>query len=130
RSVPSSPRLHATSKCFSARSHQRVHFARPGKILLREPAFAVRAERQRHALVVDQDVGVMVGCLGVERQSYDEGDRVREAAERVLLADCLAVERPPVELRELLLNLRVAESLRHRESIQKKGLSPGWNQWG
>ena len=39
----------------------------------------------------------MIGGLGVERESRDEGDGVRESAEGVLLADRVPLARPAVQ---------------------------------
>src|SRR5262249_5331968 len=100
--------------------YERVHLARSREVLLGQPARAVRAERQRHALVVDQDVGMVVRGLRVEREPRDERDRVGKAAQRVLLADGGALQRPPVEPPEFRLNLRLAQLLRHPVSIRRK----------
>jgi hypothetical protein len=42
----------------------------------------VRRVRERHALVVDKDVRVVVGGLGIEAQPDDEGEGVGKAGER------------------------------------------------
>jgi hypothetical protein len=85
----------------------------------------VRAEGQRDAFEVDQDVGMVVGGFGVEREPRDERDRVGKATERVLLADGVPIEGPPVERFQPFLNFRIGQSLRHTRSIpRKRGQSP------
>src|SRR5262249_34730297 len=52
---------------------------------------------ERDALVVDQDVRVMIGLLGFRREAVHEGDRFEKIVERVLLANRVSVERPAVQ---------------------------------
>jgi hypothetical protein len=71
------------------RGRQRVRAFRAIEILLCQAALAVRAVGQRDALVADEDIGVMIGPLGVEREPRHEGDRVRKRGELELPADCI-----------------------------------------
>src|SRR3954451_25077455 len=68
------------------------------EIFRRQPAFAVGAVGERHPFVADEDVGVMVGSLGIESEARDERDRVRKRAEHELPRNRLVAQRPAVEL--------------------------------
>src|SRR5438128_6600985 len=52
-----------------------------GEILGGDAALAVRRIGQRDALVVDQDVGVMIGLLDFRREPVDERDRLQKVLE-------------------------------------------------
>src|SRR5262249_24198820 len=73
------------------------------EILHGQPALAVRRVGQRDALVVDLDVGMMIGRLRFGDEAVDEGDGLRGILERVLLADGVALERPAGEALDALL---------------------------
>src|SRR5215831_5646480 len=66
----------------------------------------------------------MVGRLGVEGEPRHERDRVGKAAERELLADGVAFERPAIERLQPLVDLRVGQPFGHTVSIQKKVTVP------
>src|SRR5919198_4122480 len=92
----SSPaRLRASIRSFLSADHrgrESIGVPRPVEILLGQPAFAVRAVRQRHALVAHENVGMMVGAFRVEREPRDKSDRVRKRAELELPADRVAAQ--------------------------------------
>src|SRR3989442_10918533 len=68
-----------------------------GEVLVGQAAFAVRGIGERDALVVDQDIGMMIRLLGLGREAVHERDRRREILERVLLLDSIAGERPALQ---------------------------------
>ena len=74
-----------------------------------EAAFVVRGPRQRHAAVVDGDVGMMVRGFRIGDQAIDERDGLRKSLERELLPDRIAIERPLVERLQLLVDLLFSE---------------------
>src|SRR5438552_13538759 len=67
------------------------------EVLVGQAAFAVRGIGERDALVVDQDVGMMIRLLGLWREAVHECDRRREVLERVLFLDRVALERPALQ---------------------------------
>src|SRR3990172_9403548 len=81
-----------------SRSHpgHAIGLLRAGEVLLRQPALAVGPVPQRHGLVADRDVGMMVDLLGVERDADHERDGLLEGPEREALLDRLAFDQRPV----------------------------------
>src|SRR2546421_724221 len=68
-------------------------------------SIAVRRVAQRDAPIVDRDVGVMVGGFRFWNETADECHGLGKAAERVLLPDGVAVERPTAQLTNGVLDL-------------------------
>ena len=64
---------------------------------------------ERDALVIDENVGMVVGGFSLRRQPVDEGHGLRKAGKRELLPDGVAFERPARQFLEMLLSLGPGE---------------------